>query len=82
VRPAPDYKAGGSVIAAALDAHPDVEIIRFNPLANRKWSTLDFILDFRRVDRRMHNKLMVADNAAANVGCRNRSRSRLASVCT
>ena len=43
----------------------------FNPLTNRSWSTLDFILDFRRVNRRMHNKLMVADNAAAIVGGRN-----------
>ena len=66
----PYYKASGSVIAA-LDAHPGVEIRLFNPLTNRSWSTLNFILDFRRVNRRMHNKLMVADNAAAIVGGRN-----------
>src|SRR6478609_8292684 len=66
----PYYKANGSVIAA-LDAHPNVEIRLFNPLTNRRWSKLDFILDFRRVNRRMHNKLMVADNAAAIVGGRN-----------
>ena len=66
----PYYKASDPVIAA-LDAHPDVEIRLFNPLTNRSWSTLDFILDFRRVNRRMHNKLMVADNAAAIVGGRN-----------
>ena len=35
------------------------------------WSSLDFIFDFGRVNRRMHNKLMVADNAAAIVGGRN-----------
>ena len=66
----PYYKASDPVIAA-LDAHPNVEIRLFNPLTNRSWSTLDFILDFRRVNRRMHNKLMVADNAAAIVGGRN-----------
>ena len=66
----PYYKASDSV-KAALDAHPNVEIRLFNPLTNRKWSVLDFILDFRRVNRRMHNKLMVADNAAAIVGGRN-----------
>ena len=66
----PYYKASDPVIAA-LDAHPDVEIRLFNPLANRSWSTLDFITDFGRVNRRMHNKLMVADNAAAIVGGRN-----------
>ena len=34
-------------------------------------SRLDFIRDFRRVNRRMHNKLIVTDNAAAIVGGRN-----------
>ena len=66
----PYYKASDSVIAA-LDAHPNVEIRLFNSLTNRGWSALDFITDFGRVNRRMHNKLMVADNAAAIVGGRN-----------
>jgi putative cardiolipin synthase len=66
----PFYKASDSV-KAALDAHPNVEIRLFNPLTNRSWSALDFIVDFGRVNRRMHNKLMVADNAAAIVGGRN-----------
>ena len=66
----PYYKASDS-IKACLDAHPNVEIRLFNPLTNRRWSILDFIFDFGRVNRRMHNKLMVADNAAAIVGGRN-----------
>ena len=66
----PFYKSSDSV-KAALDAHPNVEIRLFNPLTNRRWSALDFIVDFGRVNRRMHNKLMVADNAAAIVGGRN-----------
>src|SRR4029077_3010112 len=66
----PFYKDSDS-IKACLDAHPNVEIRLFNPLTNRRWSVLDFIFDFRRVNRRMHNKLMVADNAAAIVGGRN-----------
>ena len=66
----PYHKASDPVIAS-LDAHPNVEIRLFNPLANRRWSTLDFLVDFGRVNRRMHNKLMVADNAAAIVGGRN-----------
>src|SRR5207342_2650106 len=66
----PFYKSSDPV-KAALDAHPNVEIRLFNPLTNRRWSVLDFIVDFRRVNRRMHNKLMVADNAAAIVGGRN-----------
>ena len=66
----PYYKASDPV-KAALDAHPNVEIRLFNPTRNRRWSRLDFLLDFRRVNRRMHNKLMVADNSAAIVGGRN-----------
>ena len=66
----PYYKASDSV-KAALDAHPNVEIRLFNPLTNRNWSVFDFIFDFRRVNRRMHNKLVVVDNAAAIVGGRN-----------
>ena len=66
----PYYKASDP-IKAALDAHPNVEIRLFNPATNRRWSRLDFLVDFRRMNRRMHNKLMVADNAAAIVGGRN-----------
>src|SRR6478736_2154034 len=66
----PFYKDSDSV-KACLDAHPNVEIRLFNPLTNRRWSILDFIFDFGRVNRRMHNKLMVADNSAAIVGGRN-----------
>jgi cardiolipin synthase C len=66
----PFYKANDSVVAA-LDAHANVEIRLFNPVPNRSWYSLDFIVDFGRVNRRMHNKLMVADNAAAIVGGRN-----------
>src|SRR6476619_1050860 len=66
----PFYKSSDSV-KAALDAHFNVEIRLFNPLTNRRWSTFDFIVDFGRVNRRMHNKLVVVDNAAAIVGGRN-----------
>ena len=65
------YYKDSDFVKAGLDAHPNVEIRLFNPLTNRRWSILDFIFDFGRVNRRMHNKLMVADNAAAIVGGRN-----------
>jgi putative cardiolipin synthase len=64
------FKASDAV-RAALDAHPNVEIRLFNPARSRRWSALEFILHFGRLNRRMHNKLMVADNAAAIVGGRN-----------
>jgi cardiolipin synthase C len=58
---------------AALDAHPNVEIRLFNPFAHRGSRIFGFVTDFDRVNHRMHNKLMVMDNALAIVGGRNMS---------
>jgi len=58
---------------ASFDAHPNIEVRLFNPFAQRTAKTLDFIVDFERVNHRMHNKLMVVDNAVAIVGGRNMS---------
>jgi len=58
---------------AALDAHPNVEIRLFNPFAHRGSHLVGFLVDFARVNHRMHNKLMVMDNALAIVGGRNMS---------
>jgi cardiolipin synthase C len=59
----------------ALDAHPNVQVRVFNPFAYRGHSTLRRVLEFSlhasRLDYRMHNKLMVVDNAIALVGGRN-----------
>jgi putative cardiolipin synthase len=56
---------------AALDAHPNIEVRLFNPIANRRWRALSFLSDFGRVNHRMHNKLFVVDNALGIVGGRN-----------
>jgi len=56
---------------AAMDAHPNIEIRVFNPFANRSARVFDFMTDLGRVNHRMHNKIMVMDNAAAIVGGRN-----------
>jgi cardiolipin synthase C len=58
---------------AAFDAHPNVEVRLFNPFAHRGSRLLGFVTDFDRVNHRMHNKLMVMDNALAIVGGRNMS---------
>jgi putative cardiolipin synthase len=63
--------AGRDAVLASMDAHPNIEIRLFNPFANRNKHFLDFLVDLKRVNHRMHNKLMVADNAAAIVGGRN-----------
>jgi len=56
---------------ASLDAHPNIEIRLFNPFANRSGRLINFLADFDRVNHRMHNKIMVMDNAVVIVGGRN-----------
>ena len=56
---------------AALDSHPNIEVRLFNPFANRHLRIGDFVTDFARVNRRMHNKSFTADNQATIVGGRN-----------
>jgi putative cardiolipin synthase len=58
---------------AALDAHPNIEIRLFNPYVQRKGlgRLVELVLRFARVNRRMHNKLLIADNAGVVLGGRN-----------
>ena len=63
--------AGRDAKVAAMDAHPNIEIRAFNPFANRDARVFDFAFDLERVNHRMHNKIMVMDNAVAIVGGRN-----------
>ena len=62
---------GRDAVVAALDVHPNIEVRLFNPFAHRSSRLLDFIVDFDRVNHRMHNKLFIMDNAVAIVGGRN-----------
>ncbi len=59
----------------ALDAHPQIEVRSFNPLLYRGhhkfFRALEYVLNSSRLDYRMHNKLVVIDNAIALVGGRN-----------
>src|SRR5260370_30394260 len=41
---------------AALDAHPNIEIRLFNPFKLRRWPVLDYVIDVRRLNRRIRNK--------------------------
>ena len=58
-----------------MDGHPNVEIRVFNPFVYRGHAnflrSVEFLFNARRLDYRMHNKLLVADNAVALVGGRN-----------
>ena len=58
-------------ILAALNHHANIEIRLFNPFMNRKWRALGYLTDFPRLNRRMHNKSLTADNRATIVGGRN-----------
>ena len=59
----------------ALDGQPSMEIRVFNPFAYRGHVELmraaEFLFNGSRLNYRMHNKLMVADNAIALIGGRN-----------
>ena len=56
---------------AALDLHPNIEVRLFNPFPIRFPKALGFLLDFPRLNRRMHNKSLTADSAVTIVGGRN-----------
>ncbi len=56
-----------------VDAHPNIEIRLFNAwrertLGGRAWEAIERM---ERINHRMHNKLLVADNRAAVIGGRN-----------
>jgi putative cardiolipin synthase len=69
------YAAGRDFDLAALAAHPNVQVRVFNPFLRRGplgiSQLLEYLGDSERLNRRMHNKLWIADNAAAVVGGRN-----------
>ena len=56
---------------ALLDAHPNIEVRLYNPISRRGITAFNFLGDFKRANRRMHNKSFVADNQIAIVGGRN-----------
>lgn len=71
-----DFHAGEAYpLLRALALEPRVEVRLFNPLLVRSGSALTRLMlslpDFRRANRRMHNKLFVADNQVAIYGGRN-----------
>ncbi|MBT2133792.1 phospholipase D family protein [Croceibacterium sp. LX-88] len=63
--------AGMDHVLAALDRHPNIEIRLFNPFVIRKPKMVGYATDFFRLNRRMHNKGIIADNQAAVIGGRN-----------
>lgn len=60
---------------AKLGAHPNAEVRLYKPFGPKhnsfvmRW--LDFVADFKRLNRRMHNKLYIADDSMVITGGRN-----------
>ena len=55
-------RAGWTRLWRSLDAHPNIEVRLYNPVVQRDSRALNFLTDFTRVNRRMHNKSFTADN--------------------
>jgi putative cardiolipin synthase len=66
---------GQDNVLDALDAHPNIEVRLFNPFRIRNRSMFSklgqFVLDGRRLNRRMHNKSFIVDGMQAVIGGRN-----------
>jgi putative cardiolipin synthase len=69
------YAGGRDLELSAFAAQPNIEVRVFNPFQDRGKPGLSRLLEYfgdaTRLNRRMHNKLWIADNAAAIVGGRN-----------
>jgi putative cardiolipin synthase len=66
----PDIRDG---LAAAINAHPNIEMRLFNAWKTRSLvgRGTDMLSDSERLNRRMHNKVMIADDQAVILGGRN-----------
>ena len=63
---------GSDKALVAIDSHPNIRLRLFNPKRQRKTGMVfDFLTHFSRMNSRMHNKLIVADNRAMILGGRN-----------
>lgn len=68
------YAAANDRVLLALESHQHIEIRLFNPWRRRSGAAgrvFDFIATGGRLNQRMHNKLFLADGAAAVLGGRN-----------
>jgi putative cardiolipin synthase len=55
----------------AIDSHPNIEVRMFNPVALRSPRLLGMVVDFGRINKRMHNKTFTVDGVVSIVGGRN-----------
>jgi putative cardiolipin synthase len=65
------FTTADDVDLLALNRHPNIDIRLFNPIARSGSSSLNFLGDFGRANRRMHNKSLTVDNQVTIIGGRN-----------
>jgi putative cardiolipin synthase len=66
------YHSGRDDVYALLDTHENFEVRIFNPMANRGAGRyINYALNRKHLNHRMHNKIWLADNAVAVLGGRN-----------
>ena len=67
------WLAANDKVIATISMHPNFDIKIFNPGYTRHVvaGTLEFLANFKQLNRRMHNKLFIVDNRMAIVGGRN-----------
>ena len=58
-------------ILMLFDQHPNIEMRLFNPIGRGGLTWLNFVYDFQRANRRMHNKSFTVDNQVSIIGGRN-----------
>jgi putative cardiolipin synthase len=56
---------------ALLNTHPNIEVRLFNPMSRQSFKYWNYLTDFSRANRRMHNKSFTADSSYSIVGGRN-----------
>lgn len=69
-----DFHGGDDAFLVGFDRHPNMEIRIFNPWAYRSsgiWGGLEYLTRLEKLNSRMHNKSLIADNAVSIVGGRN-----------
>lgn len=62
---------GLDALWSAVNAHENIEVRLFNPFTIRTPRIFNYVTDFKRLNRRMHNKSFTVDNQASIVGGRN-----------
>jgi len=66
------FSSSSIVLMTKLNQHTNIEIRYFHPVTRYKWlKPIVLITDFKRINRRMHNKAFIADNSVSIIGGRN-----------